>query len=267
MTARVLPPDLRRADILERVQRDGRVSLSDLVNDYAVSPVTVHRDLDLLSSGGLIERVRGGARAVPESRAPIETAWSARMRQAGPQKDAIARQARARIADGSAIFLDASTTALALVRQLELKPPRELTVVTNSPAIALGITAESVHVIVTPGELDQQMRVLTGRWTVEFLRELTVATAFVSASGFTADGGLSTSRTAVADAVKAAISIADQTVALIDSTKFGRSSLMKIADLSELDLVITDDALEPQTAEEFRQAGINLELALTHPDP
>ena len=95
MTVRVLPPELRRADILERVQRDGRVSLADLANDYAVSPVTVHRDLDLLSSGGLIERVRGGARAVPKSRAPIETAWSARLRQAGPQKDAIARQARA----------------------------------------------------------------------------------------------------------------------------------------------------------------------------
>ena len=54
---------------------------------------------------------------------------------------------------------------------------------TNSPAIALGLTADSIHVIVPPGELNQHMRVLTGRWTIDFLAELNIAVAFISAAG------------------------------------------------------------------------------------
>jgi DeoR/GlpR family transcriptional regulator of sugar metabolism len=194
-----LPPVLRRARILERVQRDGMVSLAELAATYAVSPVTVHRDLELLSGEGLLERVHGGARALPGRRAPVETAWSARLRTATRQKDAIAARARRLVEDGTTVFVDASSTGLALVHQLELMPPVGLTLVTNSPAIALGVTAESIHVIVTPGELDQHMRVLTGRWTAEFLAQLNIATAFISAGGITLEQGLTTSRKAVAD--------------------------------------------------------------------
>ena len=62
-----LPPVLRRARILERVQRDGGASLAELASEHAVSPVTVHRDLELLSGEGLLERVRGGARSLPDA--------------------------------------------------------------------------------------------------------------------------------------------------------------------------------------------------------
>ena len=189
-----LPPVLRRARILERVQRDGGATLADLASEHAVSPVTVHRDLELLSGEGLLERVRGGARSLPDARPRIETAWNARVREAAREKDAIAAHARELVEDGSTIFVDASSTGLALARALELQPPTELTLVTNSPAIALGLTADTIHVIVPPGELNQHMRVLTGRWTVEFLAELNIAVAFISAAGVTLEHGLTTSR-------------------------------------------------------------------------
>ncbi len=111
-----LPPVLRRARILERVQRDGGASLQELATEHAVSPVTVHRDLELLSGEGLLERVRGGARSLPDTRPRIETAWSARVREAAHEKEAIAWRARELVEDGSTIFLDASSTALALAR-------------------------------------------------------------------------------------------------------------------------------------------------------
>jgi DeoR family fructose operon transcriptional repressor len=256
-----LPPGLRRARILERVQRDGSASLADLANDYSVSPVTVHRDLELLAGEGLLERVHGGARALPGTRPRIETAWNARVRTAGREKDAIAQRARRVVEDGTTVFVDASSTGLALVHQLELAPPRELTLVTNSPAIALGVTAESIHVIVAPGELNQHMRVLTGRWTVDFLSELNVATAFISAAGITLEHGITTSRKAVADTLNAAVSVAAQTVALIDSSKFRRASLLTVAPAQDFDLVITDDGLDAVAIDEFRQAGVKLVVA------
>ena len=59
-----VPPALRRAQMLQRIQRDGGVSVADLVRDHAVSAVTVHRDLEELARDGLVERVHGGARSL-----------------------------------------------------------------------------------------------------------------------------------------------------------------------------------------------------------
>src|SRR3954451_24035933 len=256
-----LPPVLRRARILERVQRDGGASLAELATEHAVSPVTVHRDLELLSGEGLLEGVRGGARSLPGSRPRIETAWNARVREAAAEKDSIAARARELVQDGSTIFVDASSTGLALARTLELHPPTELTLVTNSPAIALGLTADTIHVIVPPGELNQHMRVLTGRWTVDFLVELNISMAFISAAGISLEHGLTTSRSALADTLNAACAAAAMSVGLLDSSKFRRSSLLTVRPAQSLDLIITDDGLDPATAAEFRAAGVNLVVA------
>ena len=262
-----LTPVLRRAQILERVQRDGGASLADLASEHAVSPVTVHRDLELLSDAGLIERVRGGARSVPDTRPPIEAGWNTRVRGAAREKDAIALKARALVEDGSTIFIDASTTGMALARALELHPPTALTLVTNSPAIALGLTADSIYVIMTPGELDQHMRVLTGRWTADFLADLNLAVAFISAAGITLEHGLTSSRAPLADTLNAAAECARKTVGLVDSTKFKRDSLMTVRSAQSLDMIITDDGLDPAIVGEFREAGVNLVVAERGPEP
>jgi DeoR/GlpR family transcriptional regulator of sugar metabolism len=257
-----VPPALRRAQILERIQRDGGVSVAQLARDHAVSQVTVHRDLEQLAREGLVERIHGGAKALRGLGMPaIATAWEQRVQQAGPAKAAIAAHAAGTVAAGSTIFLDASSTALALARRLMEDPPNELTLVTNSPAIAHEVMAEPVHVVVCPGELDQHMRMLAGRWTVEFLHELNFDVAYVSAAGVTLDAGLTTSRRPLADVVTAARAGAGRTVGLIDASKFGRASLLTIADAQELDLIVTDDALPDAVAQEYRAAGVRLEIA------
>jgi DeoR family fructose operon transcriptional repressor len=257
-----VPPALRRAQILERIQRDGGVSVAQLARDHDVSQVTVHRDLEQLAREGLVERVHGGAKALRAlGMPPIATAWEQRVQQAGAAKAAIAAHAARMVASGSTIFLDASSTALALARRLMEDPPNELTLVTNSPAIAHEVIAEPVHVVVCPGELDQHMRMLAGRWTVEFLHELNFDLAFVSAAGVTLDAGLTTSRRPLADVVSAARAEAGRTVGLIDASKFGRASLLTIAGAQELDLIVTDDALPDAVAEEYRAAGVRLEIA------
>jgi DeoR/GlpR family transcriptional regulator of sugar metabolism len=257
-----MPPALRRAQILERIQRDGGVSVAELARDHAVSPITVHRDLEQLSREGLVERVHGGARAIRGlGMLPlIATAWTQRVEQASAAKMAIAGHAAAMVAPSSTIFLDASSTALALARRLMEEPPNELTLVTNSPAIAYEVIAEPMHVVVCPGELDQHMRMLAGRWTVEFIGDLNFDTAFVSAAGLTLDAGLTTSRRPLADVVNAARAAASQTVGLIDSTKVGRASLVSIAPAQELDVIVTDDGLEENVAEQYRTAGVRLEI-------
>jgi DeoR/GlpR family transcriptional regulator of sugar metabolism len=50
-------------------------------------------------------------------------------------------------------------------------------------------------------------------------------------------------------------------VGLLDSSKFKRSSLLTVRSAQSLDLIITDDGLDPTTAAEFRAAGVNLLVA------
>jgi DeoR/GlpR family transcriptional regulator of sugar metabolism len=262
-----VPPALRRAQILERIQRDGGVSVAELARDHAVSQVTVHRDLEQLAREGLVERVHGGARvlrpAVPGALPLIATAWGQRVEQASAAKAAIAMHAAAMVAPGSTIFLDASSTTLALARRLMEEPPNELTLVTNSPAIAYEVSAEPMHVVVCPGELDQHMRMIAGRWTVEFIGDLNFDTAFVSAAGLTVEAGLTTSRRPLADVVNAASAAAGRTVGLIDASKFGRASLVSIAAAQDFDVIVTDDGLQEVVAEQYRAAGVRLEIVKT----
>src|SRR5688572_12321075 len=258
-----MPADLRRARILERIQRDGGASIRELAREHGVSAITVHRDLERLARDGLIERVHGGARA-PGSRSTriaVATDWAKRLQHAVPEKEAIAARAVDYVEDGSTIFVDSSTTCLALARHLERRPPRALTLVTNSPAIALELQAQSVHVIVTPGEVDQTLRMIGGRWAVEFLAGLNIETAFFSAGGVTLEHGLTTTRRSLADTLHAAAASSKRTIALIDSSKFGLSALLSIARLDQLDAVIVDDALPRETIDAYEAAGVNLIVA------
>jgi DeoR family fructose operon transcriptional repressor len=222
--------------------------------------MTAHRDLEQLARDGLVERVRGGARAIDHQPTPHPTAWTHRVEQAAVAKAAIAEEAASMVAVGSTVFLDASSTALALARRLMENPPYELTLVTNSPAIAYEMLAEPLHVVVCPGELDQHTRTISGRWTVEFLRQLNFDLAFVSAAGLTLEAGLTTSRRPLADVVNAARQGASRTVGLIDASKFGRTSLVSIVRAQDLQLVVTDGALGTDVADAYRRGGVPLKV-------
>ena len=256
-----MPADFRRARIVERIRKNGGASVAELAQEHGVSSITVHRDLQRLAREGLVERVHGGARTPGGRQIQVATDWTKRLRQASVQKQAIAARASELVEDGSTIFVDSSTTCLALARHLERDPPRALTLVTNSPAIALELHAQPIHVIVTPGEVDQTLRMIGGRWAREFLAELNIETAFVSAAGVTLEHGLTTTRRALADTLQAASASAAKTIGLIDSSKFGLSALLTIAKAENLDAVVVDDGLAESTIDEYRRAGVNVVLA------
>lgn len=249
---------LRRNGILKTVDREGYVSISDLIEKFDVSPVTIHRDLGYLSSTGMISRVRGGARSVSGNLHDVPTDYAIRRGQAQAEKLAIARRALDEIADRSTLFLDSSTTVLALAKLLENEPKRGLTIVTNSPAIGFQLVAPQVHIVQLPGELNQELRSLTGRWTVEFINEVSFSTAFVSAAGISLDTGLLTTQRELAEVTKAAFARASRRIALIDSSKFGVSAFVTMAPTEQLDMVITDSGLPAETVTKYLEKGINL---------
>jgi DeoR/GlpR family transcriptional regulator of sugar metabolism len=253
---------MRRSQMLERIRREGGVTVTELARAHEVSPVTVHRDLAELASAGLVERVHGGARAVDGGvGAAIETDWDKRVRQSEAAKAAMAARAASFVGDNATVFVDASSTCLAVAHALAERGSGPLTLVTNSPAIAFELSADQIHVVVVPGEVDQHMRLIAGRWAVEFLADLNIDIAFLSAAGITLEQGLTTSRRPLADVVNAARAVADRNIALIDSSKFGRSSLLTICRPEELDLLIVDAGLAVRELQSYRRAGVSVEVA------
>jgi DeoR family fructose operon transcriptional repressor len=256
-------PSERRAEMLAFIAQSGTASVAELARAFAVSPVTIHRDLQHLAEMGSLERVRGGARiAVPAEPGDSRTDWGSRIARAWEAKRAIARVALDEVDSGATVFLDASTTCFALAQEIRSNPPKALTIVTNSPAIVHEVRLEPLHLIVAPGEIDQNLSAIAGRWTEEFLAQLNFTTAFVSCAGVTERGIMSNQRN-LSDTLRAASASASRTVALVDSTKFDVSGLTTIVPLERVDAMVTDGALPPATVERYRRAGLDLVLSAT----
>lgn len=245
---------------MDRIRQDGGASVGELVRAFDVSPATIHRDLRALAEEGLVERVHGGARLADGQR-PSRTAWASRRSRNVAAKAQIARKALEWVEEGSTTFIDASTTCAAFAASLAGSPVRSLTLVTNSPAISAEFEHEGVHVIVAPGEVDQNLRMIGGRWTVEFLAKLNFSTSFISAIGISPELGLSTAQRNIADVLGVVRRVSRRTVGLIDSSKYGVESLLPVARVDELDAVIIDDGLPDDRRIELREAGANLVIA------
>jgi DeoR/GlpR family transcriptional regulator of sugar metabolism len=252
--------DERRSRIVEMVDAGRRVRINDLAHQFGVSSVTIHRDLDHLAKSGLVERVLGGAAALGSGHRTVITDWNQRLQDAAEQKAAIARHAVAQVQDGDTIFIDASTTALALAYEIERANLSSLTLVTNSPAVGHQIKATNVHIIVCPGEVDQTLGMIGGSWTTKFLEELYFSTAFVSAGGITARS-VTTSRPAVRDVLKTVVSRSERAFCLMQASKIGRIGMIEVMWPGEFAAIIVDDGIENRDRKDLEQAGVTIETA------
>jgi DeoR/GlpR family transcriptional regulator of sugar metabolism len=244
--------------MLRLIERQHGATVAELARIYGVATVTVHRDLEALAREGAIERVRGGARAIATAPS-THSDFDRRYRASRVAKEQIARRAAALVSEGMTVFMDSSTSCLALAVELASGEPPGITVVTNSPAIAYVLKAPTIHIIVTPGEVDQDLMLIGGRWTVEFIRRIQLEVAFISGAGLTLDHGLATRQRDIADVLHAVRAVARRTVALVDSSKFGVSSLLSISPAREIDEIIVDGG--ERVAEEYRLAGVPLTIA------
>jgi DeoR/GlpR family transcriptional regulator of sugar metabolism len=243
----------RRARILETIQQTGYVTLAAMSSEYGVSPVTIHRDFEHLEREGQVERVRGGARLPAGERHEIRNDFTQRLEQNPERKRRIAETARALVPDGGTVFCDSSTTVLALARTLEKAPPMSLTVVTNSPALGYLVQSPALNIVLAPGELDQSLRCLLGGWTLDFLSSLSFSAAFISAAGIT-ESGLRTTQRGLADVAEVVMARSTETVALIDSTKFDTTAMIRLAEPTEV-TVVTDDGLGADVRARYESRG------------
>ncbi len=249
----------RRQRILDEVQRGGGVRVSELTSLLGVSDMTVRRDLERLGREGLLEKVHGGATALP-GHANDEPGFEAKSVRELAEKHAIAELAQRLVEPGHSVALGAGTTTWVLARHLLSVP--DLTVVTNS--IKIADVLRDRHPVVLIGGVRTPSDALVGPVAELVLRSLHVDIAFLGCHGF-AEVGLTTPNMAEAGTSAAIVRAAQTVVVLADSTKWGIAGLMTYAGLDEVDVLITDEGLGEGPRSVLAAHVGTLELARVRP--
>jgi DeoR/GlpR family transcriptional regulator of sugar metabolism len=235
----------RQQLIVDEIRRRGAVRVSELTELLAVSDMTIRRDLDVLSSSGLVDKVHGGA-TVPRGPSTDEPGFEAKSHRQLEEKEAIARAAAKLVKPRQAVALTAGTTTWRLAHHLHAIP--DLTVVTNSIQVANVLHREQRHdlTVVLTGGVRTPSDALVGPVAVTTLGSLHVDLLFIGVHGLTDDAGLTTPNLLEAEANQALIAASDRVVVVADHTKWGVRGLSRIARLDQVDIVVTDSRLSAE---------------------
>src|SRR3954452_23686315 len=237
----------RRQEILERLDRDGKVVVAQLSASLDVSLDTVRRDLQELAEAGRVRRVHGGALPPALGSRP----YAVRREQAPAAKAAIARATARLLRNGQVIVLDAGTTTLEVARHL----PHDLhaTVITNSPPIAVALAEHpSVEVTVLGGTLDKGAHALTGAATVAALNAVRADVLILGVCSLHPEIGITVLDLEESYVKRAMIANSAEVVAVSAADKLGSAGPYVIAPLEELTYVVTERDAAPEHLEGFR---------------
>lgn len=257
---RTLYAEERQQAIAELVAQRGRLSVTALAEEYAVTTETVRRDLSALERAGVLRRVHGGA--VPASAlSALESKMSERDLTHADEKDRIAKAAVALLPpSGGSVLLDAGTT----IARVAMMLPRDLrlTVVTNAVPIAARLAGSpNVNLHLLPGRVRSTTHAAVGEDTVEALGRLRADVAFLGTNGISREHGLSTPDHTEAAVKRAMVASAHRVVVLLDSSKLGREHTVRFAELADVDVVVTDSGADGDQLDALRAAGVDVVVA------
>ncbi|MGA2512414.1 MAG: DeoR/GlpR family DNA-binding transcription regulator [Candidatus Limnocylindrales bacterium] len=246
----------RQQHIALSVEEHGRVRVTDLAERFAVSEVTIRKDLRVLETEGRLVRAHGGALA--PSRSPSERAFEVRERLQRAEKERIGAAAAALVVDGESIALDASTTALAMARHLKTRGGWvHLTVITNGLRIASELAGHRGITVALPGGFVRwEALSVVGPLGAGLLQKVNIQKAFMGAAGFTLETGLSDATEEEAQIKRLIVAAATEVVALVDHTKWGRTAFATFCPTDRVTAVVTDEGAPVDMADVLRHRRI-----------
>lgn len=247
----------RRSDILNLLQDEGSISISELAHKLGVSLETVRRDVKLLTDDGSVIKMHGSI-GLPShlGEAPFER----RMRENADEKRMVARDVASTIRNGDSIMMDTGTTTSFLAR--ELLQHRDLTVVTNSYDIARTLSSvNNNHVYVAGGELRSAGGAVFGVSTINFVSQFFVMHAIISIGAIDLVGGLMDYDLEEAEFARMVISRGSRSVVVTDHTKFGRHGLARVCGLTEVGEIVADRPPPTDIALALQASGVKMTVA------
>jgi DeoR/GlpR family transcriptional regulator of sugar metabolism len=250
----------RREAFVRYIEERQIVRVEELATAFRVSAMTVHRDLDLLSREGLIERIRGGARAIRRAFSERDVRLRRSIRTA--QKQALARTASSFIGDGDIVAFDDSTTVETMFPHIAGRHPAAI--ITHS--LGLMHSLAQVHPEITlvglGGQYYPETDSFLGAVVVDQIHRLSADVVFASTTSLK-NNSLFHPDAEAARTKRALIEMADRKVLLADSTKFDVNGLYRVVDLSLFDDIVVDDELSAEHRAKIEQLDVTVHYATT----
>jgi DeoR family transcriptional regulator, aga operon transcriptional repressor len=249
----------RRRKILERLERNERVTVGELVGHFGISAVTIRGDLDVLADSGALTRTHGGAvkRLNPLQDYPLN--FKERLHHS--EKVRIGAVVAQMIRSDQTIILDSGTTTAEIARQIKPLKVSSLTVITNALNIAMELAnLPNISIIMLGGILRQMSYSLVGPHAEQILCDLNADQVFLGVDGLDPEFGLSTPDVLEAKLNAMMIKASREVTVVADSSKFRQRSLSVISKIEAAHRVITDDKAPAEVVTALRARNIEVVL-------
>lgn len=228
----------RRKEILSRLEAEGKVLVSELAKSFDVTEETIRRDLEKLDREGLASKTYGGA--VSKHTATLDLPYKIRIGVNVEEKQKIADTVASMISDGDRIMVDASSTAIYVIKKLKEK--KNLTVITNSVVILLELADKSDWTVLsTGGNLKEGSLSLTGSSAEKMIRSYHVDAAICSCKGVDMEIGVTDSNERDTLIKQAMFASAEKKILAADTHKLNKKSFVRVCEFQDIDVLVTDE--------------------------
>jgi DeoR/GlpR family transcriptional regulator of sugar metabolism len=254
--AKVTLPADRIQLIRERLRKEGRVVAAELALQFGVSEDSVRRDLRELAAEGVCQRVYGGAIAM--SPTPHNIAYRSEVNV--ERKDQLARAAARLVHAGQLVFLDASTTNLAIARHL----PQGigLTVATNSPSIAVALIERTdIEVLLIGGRMDHVVGGTLGVGALQELQQMHPDLCFLGVCSVDPEVGVCSGGAEDSAFKRALVSGCGAIITAVTNEKLGTAAPYFVARLAEISHLVVEADADRGQLDRIRTAGVEIVLA------
>jgi DeoR family glycerol-3-phosphate regulon repressor len=247
----------RQADILGRARQVGRVEVEGLSSLFEVTPQTIRKDLNELCDRRLLQRIHGGA-IYPSGASNY--AYDSRRMLAAEEKRRIGVCAAALIPDNSSIMLNIGTTTEQVA--MALRHRDGIMAITNNINVAHILReAPSAEVVIAGGLVRKSDGGIVGEATVDFIKQFKVDYAVIGASAIDLDGTILDYDYREVRVAREIVQHARQTILVADAMKFERNAPVRIAHLSDIDVLVTDTVPPDPIVAICREAEVRVEIA------
>ena len=247
----------RRALILRMLEQKEEVSVAEISQQTGISEVTIRKDLTMLQNRHLLLRTRGGAMRKPVENTNEDTAIERKRMFNVKEKERIGAEAAKLIKNGDYIMFDSGTTTLEVARHLDKF--QDLHIVTNAINIAVELMAyKRFDVVFLGGNVRPQSLSTVGPLALNVLRNFSRYKLFLGVDSFSLENGISTPSLEEALLNQIMIQQADKVYAVFDSSKFNKRSFVHVANVNELDCIITDRAMPVGMSAKLKAVGVEV---------
>ena len=248
----------RRSRILQELQNHGQVTATELSKTFAVSEITIRRDLRELADDGSLRRIYGGAVTVhPEQTEPPVVQ---RISYNEEYKKLIGRAAAELIHDGDSVFIGSGSTTTYVARNLVGK--EKITVVTNALNIGIELAmAEEITVIIIGGLMRPSELSMVGHIAEKALQEVRLDKIILGIPAIHFEKGLTNDYLPEVMTDRTLIGMANEVILVADHTKFEKVCSAYLAPITAVSTLVTDYLTDKKYLDQIKDLGITVVVA------